>query len=555
MEKFSVNADSISFTWNTTTSDLGSHIIKAFAYNATDTVYYKEIVNVAEWISQASGFTTPSRAITYMSAVDSNIVWGTASDGNNLTGACSDFTRTVDGGNTWTSGVITNTTGLSSAMIFAMDENTAYAAMYRVSGSKPMGIYTTTNGGTSWTRQTSASFSNANSFPDVVHFFNPSDGVAMGDPINNKFEIYTTSDGGSNWTLIGNSGNPAPITGEYGVVGYYSAVHDTIWFGTNMGRVYKSVNKGATWTVSAAPNLSAAFVKPVFRDGTHGLLLDESSGNGVLCESSDGGTTWTTVTYNGPNYAGDIAYVPGTPNTWVRSGNAGNMGCAYSFDGGHNWTDFIGTTGSKYYQMTWVNNHCGWSGGVNATSTENGVYKYIGKLQQALPSPLNVMAAAAIHDVDITWSVPNYNPGQITLVGYNISRNGTKINATPVTGLIYTDQNVISGHYTYCVSAQYIEGSSHDSCSVVDVAVGLDENNHSAVTIFPNPAHDRVVIKTTDKPSEILLYDGYGKMIQVNITSTVPGLSSIDISGLHSGIYLLSVGNRQGIVRTKLVVY
>ena len=555
VEKFSFPGDSITYTWNTSTADLGSHTVRAYAYNATDTVYYKELVNVAEWISQASGFTAPSRAVTYMSAVDSNVVWGTAADANNLAAACSDFTKTTNGGNTWTPGVITNTTGLASAMIFAMDASTAYVAMFKVSGTKPMGIYMTSDGGATWARQASASFSNAASFPDVVHFFNTTDGVAIGDPINGKFEIYTTTDGGTNWTLIPGAGNPAPVSGEYGVVGYYSAVHDTIWFGTNKGRSYKSVNKGVAWTVSAAPGMSAVFVKPVFRDGSHGLLIDESSGTGALCESSDGGNTWTPLTFTGSNYAGDLSYVPGTPNTWVRSGSTSILGCAYSFDGGHTWTDFIGTTGAPYYQMSWVNNHCGWSGGVNATTTENGTYKFIGKLQQPLPPPRNVTATAIGHNVNITWMPPNYNSGSMTLQGYNLSRNGTKINASPITGVTYLDQSVPSGVYTYCVSAHYDIGESPDSCNSVDVAVGIAQIGGSELQIYPNPAHGTVYVRTSALSSEASICDLAGNILQAQVRNVSANLLTIDISGLQSGIYLLSVSNREGVSRTKLVVY
>lgn len=556
VEKFSIAADSISFTWNTSASDLGSHIVKAYAYSATDTVYYKELLNVAEWVSQASGFSTASRAITYLSAVDSNIVWATATDGNNMTGACSDFAMTTNGGNTWTPGVITNTTGLASAMIFGTDANTAYAAMYKVSGSKPMGVYMTADGGATWNRQTTASYSNSASFPDIVHFFNANDGVTIGDPINGKFEIYTTTNGGTNWTLIPGAGNPSPLSGEFGVVGYYSAIHDTVWFGTNKGRVYKSVNKGVAWTVAAAPGMNAAYVKPMFSNGSHGLLLDQSTGMGLLCESFDGGTTWTSVTYTGPNYSGDIAYVPGTSNTWVRSGNSGSLGCSHSFDGGHSWNDFIGTTGAQYYQMAWVNNHCGWSGGQNASATENGAYKFIGLLQPALPAPQSVHAVSNVHNVDLSWITPAFNPALMTLQGYNISRNGTKINTTLVAGLTYTDQNVPSGVYTYCVSALYNIGASPDSCKTVDVAVGLaPSGDQPSLLIYPNPAHGRIMLKAAGLNQQIILYSTTGNAIIPEVKTLSQGLSSIDISGLPAGVYVVSVSSSQGIAHTRLVVY
>jgi hypothetical protein len=556
VEKFSAAADSISYTWNTTSADLGSHIVKAYAYSATDTVYYKILLNVAEWVSQSTAFPTQPRAMSYVSAVDSNIVWGTAADGNNMQGACSDFARTTNGGNTWIPGVITNTAGLASAMIFALDSTKAYVAMYRVSGSKPMGVYMTADGGLTWTRQSTASFSNSASFPNVVHFFNANDGMAMGDPINNEFEIYTTANGGTTWTGVTGSNIPNPLSGEFGVVGYYSAVNDTIWFGTNKGRVYKSVNKGATWTVSQAQVMNAAYVKPFFRNGSHGLLQDESTGQGLLCESFDGGATWTQVNFTGPNYSGDISFVPGTANTWVRAGFANSLGCAYSFDGGHSWTDFVGTTGAEYMQMAWVNNHCGWSGGMSTSATENGVYRFIGLLQQPLPPPLNLQGSSSGHDVTLTWDTPNYDPLQMTLQGYDVYRDGAKLTASPVTANIYTDQGVESGQHNYCVYAKYNLGISAGTCKTVDVAVGIRPSGDApSISVYPNPAHGRLTVKVSGNQPLFSVFDLSGNSLMLSVKMLQPGLYSADISMLAPGVYMLSVQSEAGASRTKVVVY
>jgi hypothetical protein len=61
VEKFSIQNDTLNYTWSTTDDDLGSHKVKIFAINATDTSYYQINLNVAEWISQSSGFSTSSR--------------------------------------------------------------------------------------------------------------------------------------------------------------------------------------------------------------------------------------------------------------------------------------------------------------------------------------------------------------------------------------------------------------------------------------------------------------------------------------------------------------
>jgi hypothetical protein len=549
VEKYSATGDSVSFTWNITSNDLGSHIIKSYAFNSTDTVYYKELLNVSEWITQASGFTSGSIPLYNISAVDSNIVWAS-------TQLNSAFTRTVNGGSTWTPGLINNTSGLGSSMIFGLTSLKASIVMYKFSGNSTQGIYMTSDGGTTWVRQGSSAFINSASYPDIIHFFNANDGVAMGDPVNNEFEIYTTTNGGTNWSQVPGTNIPDPLSGEWGVVGYYSAIHDTIWYGTNQGRVFRSVNKGLNWTVSAASGMEGKLVKPEFRNGSHGLLLDAQWGNGLLYESFDGGVTWTQVNYTGSSFHGDIAYIPGTQNTWVRSGpDPGNSGSAYSFDGGHTWTDFTGTNGTPYYEMAWVNIHCGWAGGVNTSATEGGVQKYIGWLV-VKPSPENVEAIADNHTVEISWTAPGYDPAQMTLEGYNIRRNGTKINSNLVTDLSYSDQNVTAGQYTYCVSAEYNIGESEENCKTVDVALGIGHSDdHASILIYPNPAHGNVMLKTSDLKSEIMIYDQMGHIIPVAMKTLSREFSTLDISGLSAGIYLVLARTAEGIARTKLVIY
>ncbi len=550
IEVVSTSNDTISYTWSTSVADMGSHEVKAYAYNATDTGYFKINLNVAEWISQASGFTAGNRGINYMSAVDSNVVWATGFDNNAPTGACSDFTRSVDGGNTWAPGTITNTAGLSSAMIFGMDASKAYVAMYKVSGNKPMGIYYTSDGGTTWAKQPTATFTNSASFPNCVHFFNATDGWCMGDPVSGDFEMYTTVNGGTTWTQVAGAGIPNPVAGEFGVVGYYSAVNDTVWFGTNKGRVYRSTDKGHNWTVATVSAFNGKYIKPTFRTGLHGLVQDKDAGTtGAICETFDGGLTWTPVTTSGTIYATDIAFVQGTENTWVSSGSTGNMGTSYSFNGGHTWTDFAGTSGSAYMQMTWVNNHCGFAGGVNTSATENGIYKFIGVLMPALPPPTNVHAAVNGHSVTLTWTPPVYDFPTFTLEGYNIYRNGMKLNSSIITGTTYSDQSVPSGHYTYCVKAKYNIGESAGVCDTVDVAVGIREIESSPVFVYPNPAGDYLNIRSTLPVVEITLLSFTGQQVY-HVEN--PSLQ-IDISGLKAGIYTMKATTINGISVIKIV--
>ncbi len=387
------NSNTLVFTWNTIEDeDTGSHDVKAWAITGSDTVYHQINLNVSNsWVEQSSGFQTPLRLVSYISAVDENVAWAIARDGiSEWPAAIQEFTRTSDGGNTWSAGIMPDCEGLRCAMVYAFSEMKAYIPMFRNSGTKPQGIYVTTDGGTTWERQTTASFSSSYSFPDCVHFFNENDGWCMGDPIIQdggwEFEIYTTNDAGVSWIAVPAVNKPNPLSQEYAMLSY-SAVNDTIWYGTTKGRVYKSVDKGYNWIVAEVPEMDGEWINPVFRNGSHGLVHNffgqnalMLNGPGAICETFDGGETWASVITEGTMYWTDIAYIPGTENTWVSTGGhfAFERGASYSTDGGHTWTAFSGTEGTKFRQMAWVNEDCGWAGSTNLNDSVAGIYKFTG---------------------------------------------------------------------------------------------------------------------------------------------------------------------------------
>lgn len=368
--------------------------------------------SMAQWLPQASGFAEASRGIKFMHAVSDQIVWATAYDGSAAATVIAEFTKTSDGGDVWTPGVINNAAGLEPGMIFAIDANTAYVPLYKQTGALPQGIYVTTNGGTAWNRQTTAAFSNSASFPNVVHFFDANNGVCQGDPINGDFEIYTTSDGGTTWTLVPGANIPAPVSGEWGVVGYCSGIGDNFWFGTNKGRVYRSADKGMTWEVSAT-TLVNTYVDVEFADALHGIAMDKgASSTGAMSETFDGGVTWAVISATGTVLTNDYAYVPGTPNTWVCTGAAeGATGIAYSYNGGHTWAFFPDTEGTQFLATDWINSTTGWCGAFSESSTVGGMFKFNGILEEPLP-PTNLMGeVTGGNDVHLTWNAPGGGTG------------------------------------------------------------------------------------------------------------------------------------------------
>jgi len=422
--------------------------------------------SMAQWLPQASGFTTASRGIKYMHAVDANVVWATAYDGSGGAAVIQEFTRTTNGGELWVPGVVNNTTGLEFAMIFGIDANTAFAAMYKTSGSNPQGIYKTTDGGLTWTHQATALFNNASSFTNVVHFFDANNGFAQGDPINGEFELYTTNNGGTTWMPVLGANIPNPLSGEWGIVGYYSAIGNTIWFGTNKGRVYRSTDMGHNWEVFTS-SLGATYIDVAFSSELHGLAQDKgSSSTGTFAETFDGGETWTTISGSGPTLSSDFAYVPGTEMTYVATGSnpdvANQLGIAFSYDGGHTWEFFPDTEGTQFLATDFVDPETGWAGAFNESATVGGMYKFNGSLVQPVP-PTNLTAEVVDQTVTLSWTAPE-NLGS-SFLGYNVWRNSVVI-ASLVQETTYVDADLASGAYVYMVTAVYENGESEPTNTV-----------------------------------------------------------------------------------------
>jgi len=374
-------------------------------------------MSTTEWFEQATGFTTPSRGISYVYCVDANIVWAAAYDGTAPLTACQEFTKTVNGGELWTPGIINSASGLSLAMIYAIDANTSWAPLYAAEEGT-QGIYKTINGGSTWTRQATADFNGDGAFPNCVHFWDMNVGWCMGDPVGGYYEIYTTTDGGTTWTKVPQADIPAPLSGEFAVVGYYDVLGDTIWFGTNMGRVYKSTDKGFHWTV--AQTTLSEYIKPTFKDANHGLVIDlNAEATAYLAETSDGGTTWTAVEYTGTCYDNDLCYLPGTDNMYISTGAAESAsGASYSFDGGHTWAEYTEMTGTQMMALDFIEGKIGWAGSFNVDETTGGIFKHV-------PGPSRPIFTINIAGgKGITVDIKNVGDADATDLSYTVNITG-----------------------------------------------------------------------------------------------------------------------------------
>lgn len=338
------------------------------------------------WTPKATGFAQVSRGVDDISIVDNNVIWAKAYDGASDTPTnIRQYTRSIDGGNTWNAGPINlgaSPGSLNISSIHGISATTAWVSAYTDNGALVLGgIWKTIDSGVTWTKQTTALFNDTvDSFTNLVYFWDANNGVCQGDPKDGYFEIYTTTNGGTNWVRVPSASIPAPLSGEYGYVHNYDVIGNTMWFGTNKGRIFKSTNMGLTWTVSQSPisdfGGTASSGSYGFKDANNGLLI-QSGTSPSLYKTIDGGTTWTPVTFTGVMGGRDLAYIPGT-NSVVTVGTTEDMisYTSYSNDNGLSWT--IEMADTQVTALKFKDATLGFGGGFTTSATEGGIYKFSG---------------------------------------------------------------------------------------------------------------------------------------------------------------------------------
>lgn len=391
------------------------------------------------WTSKSTGFSQVSRGIDHISIVDDNVIWAKAYDGAaGSTTLVRQFTKSLDGGNTWTSGAINlgiNQTVLSVSSISAISETTAWVTAYSDNPSLAYGgVWKTINSGANWVKQTSALFNNAtDSFTNLVYFWDANNGFCQGDPVGGYFELYTTVNGGTNWTRVPSANIPAPLTDEYGYVHNYDTSGDIIWFGTNKGRIYKSINKGLNWTVSQTPltdfggtDESGSYS---FKDASNGLL-SKSGTSPLLYKTTDGGSTWTSVAYTGTMGGRDLAYIPGTDKVvTVGTGDDDAPFTSYSTDNGLTWTGVMLNT--QVTVLNFKSATLGFGGGFTTSATAGGIYKYTGAQLGTEQFTSNKLAV---------WPNPTQNVIQFS--GADV----TAVSVIDLLGKVVLSQKLVSGN-------------------------------------------------------------------------------------------------------------
>ncbi|WP_293891751.1 T9SS type A sorting domain-containing protein [Flavobacterium sp.] len=380
----------------------------------------------AQWISQETGFPDASRGLSQISIIDANTVWALAYDGSGLGANIQEFTRTTDGGTTWTPGIIDvgNTVWEINNISPVSAEIAWVSAINNISGDANNGvgyIYKTADHGMNWTQQCATCFQTAgSSFLNGVYFFNNLVGVAYGDPVGSEFEIWRTTNGGTNWTQVPGASITNPLSGEYGYNSTPIAAGGTLWFPTNKGRLYRTTDQGATWTAAQAPLTDFGAALPansgsaIFSSATNGYLLKTSGTVATpvytYYTTTNGGALWSAgTTFTGTRRI--LNYIPGTTNI-VATSQAAPVGTSISTNNGGAWTDLEPTGTTQRGASAFLTASVGWSAGFSDGDPlgSAGIFKLSGPLAtpgfgnaakyKVYPNPATSVVTISTPDVD-----------------------------------------------------------------------------------------------------------------------------------------------------------
>ena len=507
----------------------------------------------AQWSMQASGFPIPNRGIKHLCAVDTNVIWATAYDGSVANAPqIQEFTRTTNGGAKWKYSAIPGYSGHGLSMISAVDSMNAWIPLWYSTGGGT--ILHTADGGATWTPQTTATFDSPNGFPNVVHFWNVNEGFCMGDPNGGYFEIYTTVDGGVTWTRVPEADIPPNSAQEYGTTGYYDVVDNVVWFTTNKGRIYKSIDKGYHWTVGAIPNVTDQ-MQISFRDINYGIVRANMSPYNTYF-TNDGGDTWQQLFWNGNFYNNDFCYVPGTTNTFISAGadyTNNFMGTSISTDGGLNWNVIPLSDTTQFLTIDFVDVNHGWAGAFNTDSITGGMWKYTGNL--FVQDPCAGLVALYVKSADTldlnvfgVCDFTDLSSGSPSGWSWDFGDGGSA--------------NVQNPSHTYTATGTYdIELTvNRDTCVEVytESIVVINTSGIStfsdgpAVEIWPNPATDYLHIASAAEVYRVEIYNSIGQTAINSLNNEK--LLNINISDYLPGVYFVRITTSQGRTEGRFII-
>jgi len=335
-------------------------------------------LHAQNWTPMAAGMLPDNVVIFSISAVGEDVVWAIASEEYYQAPIPSTHRplvlRSSDGGLNWFVAEIEEAGGTICFQIVAEDSLTAWITTQDYGSGAGRALYKTTDGGNNWTKKLADNSGGVAlyRFADGQHWL-----------AQNRRRLSLSSTNGDTWvndSIIGYNANEFQIL--YSGANLSNTVGDTVWSGTDGGRVIRITNYGENAEFFNTPLGTATTITSVaFQDHLNGLCFSRNlSNNNRIARSTDGGATWAALAKQPGNTIGwNIAAVPGTPGFYVLASNYNySQGkVAVTTDFGESWT--LEDLGQSLNSVVFTSPTSGWIGGGRITSIDQpALFKYTG---------------------------------------------------------------------------------------------------------------------------------------------------------------------------------
>ena len=217
-----------------------------------------------------------------------------------------------------------------------------------------------------------------NVFYDSMKFWNETEGIAIGDPVENCMSVIITRDGGNTWEKLPCENLPKVERGEAAFAASNSNIaifgnHAWVATGGLKSRVMHTADKGKTWEIFETPIIQGKAMTGIysidFLDENIGIIFggnweDKPFNEGNKAITKNGGKNWKLIA-NGkdPSYRSSVKFVPDTEGQGIVA--VGSTGISFSGDGGKSWKEL---SKEGFFAIEFVNDSVAFASGSNKIS-------------------------------------------------------------------------------------------------------------------------------------------------------------------------------------------
>ena len=319
----------------------------------------------------------------------------------------------------------------------------------------------------------------------------------------------------------------APLTSATLRVTYGTNVQDYQWTG--------NLAQFETELVSLSP------LTPT-QDGSQSLTIEVINANGV----ADQGSTMNSHTASfSVQRTSDIATASQNFSSasalglWTVVDNTdGNFGIYNGALRLRGWTAAAGLTGECYAPLMNFSN----------SSTPSLRFNYAHRRYSSSNEKLQVMVSTDCGETWATvWEKSGAELATVTTGSGEFNALSSQYQTAWLNLTEYANQSSVIIKFVF--TSDYGNNVFVDNIEILDIPVGIEDVDESTLAIFPNPVKDVLTINYDKAISQIDVYDVNGKLVK---TITTVG-STVNVSDLSSGVYMLNLQTEDGLVVKKIV--